>query len=125
METFREQIVRVNGFLSLRCTASGNPPPRIYWYLDGGLILPQGDYVFGSYMHVDGNYSKLEFHNIIICSLKILSNLFLCTGNVVSYLNVSVADVLHGGYYTCLARNILGLKSYSAMIKIYGMIYCL
>jgi len=58
METFHEQIVRINGFLSLRCTASGNPPPRIYWYLDGGLILPQGDYVFGSYMHIDGNYSK-------------------------------------------------------------------
>ncbi|XP_022178264.1 Down syndrome cell adhesion molecule-like protein Dscam2 [Myzus persicae] len=94
METFHEQITRINGFLSLRCTASGNPPPRIYWYLDGGLILPQGDYVFGSYMHVDGN--------------------------VVSYLNVSVADVLHGGYYTCLARNILGLKSHSAMVKIYG-----
>jgi len=58
MEIFHEQIVRINGFLSLRCTASGNPPPRIYWYLDGGLILPQGDYVFGSYMHIDGNYSK-------------------------------------------------------------------
>lgn len=35
-----------------------------------------------------------------------------------------MADVLHGGYYTCLARNILGFKSHSAMIKIYGMIYC-
>lgn len=58
MESFHEQIVRINGFLSLRCTASGNPPPRIYWYLDGGLILPQGDYVFGSYMHIDGNYLK-------------------------------------------------------------------
>lgn len=41
-------------------------------------------------------------------------------GNVVSYLNVSIADVLHGGYYTCLARNILGLKSHSAAVKIYG-----
>lgn len=50
---------------------------------------------------------------------------YVCVGNVVSYLNVSVADVLHGGYYTCLARNILGLKSHSAMIKIYGMINCL
>lgn len=45
---------------------------------------------------------------------------FIFSGNVVSYLNISIADVLHGGYYTCLARNILGLKSYSAMVKIYG-----
>lgn len=59
METFHEQVTRINSFLSLRCTASGNPPPRIYWYLDGGLILPQGDYVFGSYMHVDGNFNKI------------------------------------------------------------------
>ncbi|XP_050422092.1 cell adhesion molecule Dscam2-like [Adelges cooleyi] len=94
LETFSDQIIRLSGFLSLRCTASGNPPPRIYWYLDGGLLLPQGDYVFGSYMHIDGH--------------------------VVSYLNVSIADVLHGGYYTCLARNILGFKSHSSMIKIYG-----
>jgi hypothetical protein len=59
MDIFHDQVIRTNGFLSLRCTASGNPPPRIYWYLDGGLILPQGDYVFGSYMHVDGtsNYN--------------------------------------------------------------------
>ncbi|XP_050520954.1 cell adhesion molecule Dscam2-like isoform X2 [Daktulosphaira vitifoliae] len=91
---FPEQIIQNNGFLSLRCIASGNPPPRIYWYLDGGLLLPQGDYVFGSYMHIDGN--------------------------IVSYLNVSVADVLHGGYYSCLARNILGFRLYSAMVKIYG-----
>lgn len=41
-------------------------------------------------------------------------------GNVVSYLNVSIADVLHGGYYTCLARNVLGFKSHSATVKIYG-----
>ncbi|VVC34250.1 Hypothetical protein CINCED_3A009503 [Cinara cedri] len=93
-DIFHDQVIRTNGFLSLKCTASGNPPPRIFWYLDGGLIMPQGDYVFGSYMHVDGN--------------------------VVSYLNVSIAEVLHGGYYTCLARNILGLKSHSAMVKIYG-----
>lgn len=44
-------------------------------------------------------------------------------GNVVSYLNVSIADVLHGGFYTCMARNILGFKSHSAMVKIYGIAY--
>lgn len=49
------------------------------------------------------------------------TNFIFIKGNVVSYLNVSIADVLHGGYYTCLARNILGLKSHSSMVKIYGM----
>lgn len=67
--------------------------------------------IFVNYIH--------EMHNFI-SNLQIFS-----TGNVVSYLNVSIADVLHGGYYTCLARNILGLKSHSAMIKIYGIDYCL
>lgn len=68
IETFHDQVMRTNGFLSLRCTASGNPPPRIYWYLDGSLILPQGDYVFGSYMHVDGNshISRMNEKNIFI-----------------------------------------------------------
>lgn len=70
LETFHDQVMRNNGFLSLRCTASGNPPPRIYWYLDGGLLLPTGDYVFGSYMHIDGDFCRINLiynvDNIII-----------------------------------------------------------
>jgi hypothetical protein len=79
--------------VSLRCSASGNPPPRITWLLDGGLLVPRG-YVLGSYLD--------------------------SANNVISHLNISSVRVQHGGLYTCVARNVLGAVHHSAMLNIYG-----
>ena len=82
--------------MSLQCTVSGQPPPRVSWQLDGAELPPQllPTYQLGSFV------SR--------------------RGHVVSHLNVSAARVEHGGLYTCLARNILGATQHSAPINVYG-----
>ncbi|GLH10491.1 Protein sidekick [Gryllus bimaculatus] len=91
--TFIEQTLQPGPPVSLRCTASGNPPPRVTWLLDGGDLRPRG-YVLGSYLDA--------------------------SGDVVSHLNISSVRVQHGGLYTCVARNMLGSSQHSATLNIYG-----
>jgi hypothetical protein len=91
--TFIEQTLQPGPPVSLRCSASGNPPPRITWLLDGGELMPRG-YVLGSYLD--------------------------SANNVISHLNISSVRVQHGGLYTCVARNVLGAVHHSAMLNIYG-----
>ncbi|XP_065220187.1 cell adhesion molecule Dscam2-like isoform X2 [Planococcus citri] len=91
---FSEQTLQPGRPVSLKCIASGNPHARILWYLDGGLLFPQGDYILGSY--VDDNE------------------------NVVSHLNISNVRVQHGGLYTCTARNTFGSAQHSALLNIHG-----
>lgn len=94
--TFGEQTLHPGPPVSLRCSASGNPPPRITWLLDGGEISPRG-YVLGSYLD----------HG----------------GDVVSHLNISSVRVQHGGLYTCLVRNVLGAVQHSAPLNVYGKLF--
>ncbi|XP_067002094.2 cell adhesion molecule Dscam1 [Anabrus simplex] len=91
--TFIEQTLQPGPPVSLRCVASGNPPPRITWLLDGGELVPRG-YVLGSFLD--------------------------SAGDVVSHLNISSVRVQHGGLYTCMARNVLGAAHHSATLNIYG-----
>ncbi|XP_075216136.1 cell adhesion molecule Dscam2-like [Lycorma delicatula] len=92
--TFIEQTLQPGVAVSLHCIASGMPPPRVTWLLDGGPLLPRGGYVFGSYLD--------------------------STGDVISHLNITVARVQHGGLYTCIAKNSLGTVQHSAALNIYG-----
>ena len=92
--TFIEQTLQPGPPVSLRCAASGNPPPRITWLLDGGELMPRG-YVLGSFLD--------------------------SAGDVISHLNISSVRVQHGGLYTCVARNVLGAVQHSATLNIYGM----
>ncbi|KAJ8879129.1 hypothetical protein PR048_019735 [Dryococelus australis] len=91
--TFIEQTLQPGPPVSLRCVASGNPPPRFTWLLDAVELLPRS-YVLGSFLDQ--------------------------AGDVVSHLNISSAKVQHGGLYTCVARNLLGAAHHSATLNIYG-----
>nr|CAD7425866.1 unnamed protein product [Timema monikensis] len=91
--TFIEQTLQPGPPVSLRCAASGNPPPRFTWLLDGVVVHPP-EYVLGSFLD--------------------------SAGDVVSHLNISSARVPHGGLYTCIARNMLGAVQHSATLNIYG-----
>ena len=91
--TFIEQTLQPGPPVSLRCSASGIPPPRITWLLDGGELMSRG-YVLGSYLDSENN--------------------------VISHMNISSVRVQHGGLYTCVARNVLGAVQHSAMLNIYG-----
>ncbi|XP_039276122.1 Down syndrome cell adhesion molecule-like protein Dscam2 [Nilaparvata lugens] len=92
--TFIEQTLQPGMTVSLKCVASGNPPPRVSWLLDGGSLLPRGGYVLGSFLS--------------------------SAGLVISHLNITVIRVEHGGLYTCQARNSLGSAQHSASLNIYG-----
>ncbi|XP_063224750.1 cell adhesion molecule Dscam2-like [Bacillus rossius redtenbacheri] len=93
LSTFIEQTLQPGPPVSLRCVASGNPPPRFTWQLDGADVPPRG-YVLGSFLDPEGS--------------------------VVGHLNVSSARVLHGGLYACVARNLLGAVHHSAALNVYG-----
>lgn len=93
VSTFSERTLEPGPPVSLRCTVSGNPPPRISWLLDGGELRPQG-YALGSFLD--------------------------SSGAVVSHLNMTSIRVQHGGVYTCLARNLLGTAQHSAAVNVYG-----
>ncbi|KAI5745326.1 hypothetical protein M8J76_010108 [Diaphorina citri] len=92
-----EQTLNPGLPISLQCVVSGNPPPKISWFLDNTPLSPRSSsgYVIGS--HVDPS-SEL----------------------VISHLNVSSVGVHHGGVYTCIARNILGSVHHSASLNVYG-----
>lgn len=92
--TFIAQTLQPGPAVSLRCTASGSPPPHISWLLDGAELGGSAGLVLGSFL--------------------------ASGGNVISHLNVTSARVHHGGLYTCMATNTAGSASYSAPLNIYG-----
>ncbi|RZF43885.1 hypothetical protein LSTR_LSTR007221, partial [Laodelphax striatellus] len=94
LTTFVEQTIQPGVTVSLRCIAAGNPPPRVTWLLDGGALLPRGQYMLGSFVDA--------------------------AGDVISHLNITNARVQHGGIYTCVAKNSLGSVQHSEPLNIYG-----
>ncbi|KAG8225094.1 hypothetical protein J437_LFUL000073 [Ladona fulva] len=101
MLTFIEQTLQPGPPVSLSCSSSANPAPRIVWKLEGAEIRGGGEdgYSLGSYT-VAGYPSGVM---------------------VVSHLNISSARVIHGGLYTCEASNGVGKPvSHSAALNIYG-----
>ncbi|XP_039277671.1 Down syndrome cell adhesion molecule-like protein Dscam2 [Nilaparvata lugens] len=94
LTTFVEQTIQPGVSVSLRCIAAGHPPPRLTWLLDGGPLLPRGQYMLGSFLDA--------------------------TGDLISHLNITHARVQHGGIYTCQAKNSLGAVQHSEPLNIYG-----
>ncbi|XP_028159942.1 Down syndrome cell adhesion molecule-like protein Dscam2 [Ostrinia furnacalis] len=95
--TFIEQALRAGGAVSLRCAASGAPPPRFTWLLDA---QPLDQY------RTQHRYFISEETSV--------------TGDVVSVLNISAAAAADGGRYSCRAANALGHAEHSARLNIYG-----
>ncbi|XP_046662919.1 Down syndrome cell adhesion molecule-like protein Dscam2 [Homalodisca vitripennis] len=79
--TFIEQTLQPGQPVSLRCIASGNPPPQFSWMLDGGPLLPRGGYILGS--HLDPS------------------------DDVISHLNISGGGGVHPYLNGWVARNVL------------------
>ncbi|XP_053617541.1 cell adhesion molecule Dscam2-like isoform X2 [Plodia interpunctella] len=94
--TFIEQALRAGGSVSLRCAASGSPPPRIGWMLDSQPL------------------DQYHRHRYFISDESSVN------GDVVSILNISSASPEDGGRYTCRASNAKGHHDHSARLNIYG-----
>ncbi|XP_063973280.1 cell adhesion molecule Dscam1 isoform X2 [Diachasmimorpha longicaudata] len=98
--TFIEQALRPGPPVSLRCSATGSPPPSFTWLLDGEPLseLAHGHrYAIGQYVDQ--------------------------SGDVISHLNITSAGAEDGGLYACVARNTLATVDHKARLNIYGPPY--
>nr|XP_049692182.1 Down syndrome cell adhesion molecule-like protein Dscam2 [Helicoverpa armigera] len=98
--TFIEQVLRPGQVVTLKCSATGSPPPHFTWMLDGQPL---------NTMARGHRYSVEQF------ATK--------TNDVVSYLNISAVRSEDGGLYTCRAANSLGEVSHTSRLNIYGPPY--
>ncbi|XP_026739264.1 Down syndrome cell adhesion molecule-like protein Dscam2 [Trichoplusia ni] len=94
--TFIEQALHPGPALALHCAASGSPPPRFTWLLDG---------------------QPVEEHNTPQRSITQFMN---TNGDVVSYLNLTSVRPEDGGRYTCRAHNSRGAVEHSTRLNVYG-----
>ncbi|KAK8757308.1 hypothetical protein V5799_005060, partial [Amblyomma americanum] len=103
--TFEETTVRPGKAVSLRCVASGDPPPRITWMLDGAWPL-------------DSRHGRVRVR---------ANGPDAGTGGsaaeVTSTLSISSTEVQDGGSYSCEASNYAGAASHSARINVYGSVF--
>ncbi|GAB6022583.1 Down syndrome cell adhesion molecule-like protein 1 [Chamberlinius hualienensis] len=94
LEKFTARNVSPSTSVSLKCSASGNPPPVIHWSVDSESLDRQSDI----------------FVNQFVDSL----------GDVVSFLNISRVTVDHSGNYKCLAKNRADQTEHIARLNIFG-----
>ncbi|KAL1110142.1 hypothetical protein AAG570_008219 [Ranatra chinensis] len=93
--SFSEQTLQPGPPLSLKCVATGNPPPQFTWNLDGFSIPDSTRFLVGQYVTVHDE--------------------------VVSHVNISSIKEEDGGEYTCTAKNAVAQISHSARINVYGL----
>uniref|UniRef100_A0A1I8N7N2 Uncharacterized protein n=1 Tax=Musca domestica TaxID=7370 RepID=A0A1I8N7N2_MUSDO len=98
--TFIEQNVRPGPLISLKCSASGSPPPQFSWLLDSQPIMDVS-------LH----------HRFAIGQFVDMS------GDVISHLNISHVRPDDGGLYKCIATNTMGSVEHSARLNVYGPPY--
>ncbi|XP_028161362.1 Down syndrome cell adhesion molecule-like protein Dscam2 [Ostrinia furnacalis] len=94
--TFIEQALHPGPALAMHCAASGSPPPRFTWLLDG---------------------QPVEEHNTPQRSVSQFMN---SNGDVVSYLNITSVRPEDGGRYSCRAHNSRGSVEHSTRLNVYG-----
>ncbi|XP_069692741.1 cell adhesion molecule Dscam2-like [Periplaneta americana] len=94
---FIEQTLQPGSSVSLKCSASGNPTPRISWTLDGFALPHNERLMIGQYVTV--------------------------FGDVISHVNISSVKPDDGGEYECAAENRAGRTAHAARLNVYGLPY--
>ncbi|KAI4469263.1 titin [Holotrichia oblita] len=92
---FSEQTLQPGPSVSLKCVASGNPPPQFTWTLDGFTIPDHPRFLMGQYVTIQDD--------------------------VISHVNISNIKAEDGGEYTCTAHNSVGKISHSARVNVFGI----
>ncbi|KFM72774.1 Down syndrome cell adhesion molecule-like protein Dscam2, partial [Stegodyphus mimosarum] len=88
ISVFPEQTAHPGESISLKCISTGNPAPRVTWYLDGIVI---------------GRTGRIT-----------LSDYVTDHGHVVSFFNITEIRVEDGGEYKCQVSNDVGSTSHAA-----------
>ncbi|XP_055380718.1 cell adhesion molecule Dscam2 isoform X2 [Condylostylus longicornis] len=94
---FSEQTLQPGPTVSLKCVATGNPPPQFVWTLDGFHIPDNSRFVVGQYVTIHDD--------------------------VISHVNITNVKEEDGGEYSCTAQNSIGKVTHSAKVNIYGLPY--
>ncbi|XP_046662354.1 Down syndrome cell adhesion molecule-like protein Dscam2 isoform X5 [Homalodisca vitripennis] len=94
---FSEQTLQPGPAVSLKCVATGNPPPQFIWTLDGFPVPDNSRFLVGQYVTIHDD--------------------------VISHVNISHLKEEDGGEYTCTAKNSVAHVSHSAKINVYGLPY--
>ena len=141
LEVFTERQLPVGSSISLKCLAFGNPLPQITWDLDDqpldsvssapGLLtdsgVSNGNAVLDSTLMTRSDMLAAASTNSIQNSAASLANelnnmrigdYVTSDGLVVSFVNISYIESLHGGLYRCSAYSELGVVSHQAEIRI-------
>ncbi|KAF4524305.1 hypothetical protein B566_EDAN005361 [Ephemera danica] len=90
---FSEQTLQPGPAVSLKCVATGNPPPQFVWTLDGFPVPDNNRFLVGQYVTIHDD--------------------------VISHVNISSLREEDGGEYTCTARNSVAQVGHSARINVY------
>ncbi|XP_024944983.1 Down syndrome cell adhesion molecule-like protein Dscam2 isoform X2 [Cephus cinctus] len=98
--TFIKQALRPGPPVSLRCSATGSPPPSFTWFLDGESLSE----INAGHRYAIGQYVDQS-------------------GDVISHLNITSARAEDGGLYSCVATNTLATVEHKARLNIYGPPY--
>ncbi|XP_071040308.1 cell adhesion molecule Dscam1 isoform X2 [Parasteatoda tepidariorum] len=96
--TFPEKTVRPGSFVSLLCISNGNPTPQVKWTLDGLWTLSSRPGI-------------------------VVSTYLSTGGDVISYVNITSADVTDSGVYTCTVFNEAGSTSHSRRLNVFGSVF--
>lgn len=119
--TFIEQALRPGPPVSLRCSATGSPPPSFTWLLDGEPLSE----IASGHRFVSGSPS---INNPLLNRCTMAGWLYRYaigqyvdqSGDVISHLNISSAGAEDGGLYACVAANTLATVEHKARLNIYG-----
>ncbi|XP_046646636.1 Down syndrome cell adhesion molecule-like protein Dscam2 isoform X3 [Daphnia pulicaria] len=101
VHTFNEQTLVPGPFVTLRCSAVGNPAPDISWLLDRQPLAFQ------------------QLSDARLTQNQVVSS----GGETTGHLNISSAQVEDGGEYTCVAKNLAGQATHSSRLNVYGLPY--
>ncbi|CAH1168788.1 unnamed protein product [Phyllotreta striolata] len=94
---FSEQTLQPGPTVSLKCVATGNPPPQFMWTLDGFPIPDHPRFLVGQYVTIQDD--------------------------VISHVNITNIKAEDGGEYMCTAHNSVGKIAHSARVNVYGLPY--
>lgn len=98
LETFEERTLQPGPSISLKCVASGSPLPEIRWTLDG-VEVPK--------------HERIQVGDFIAAR----------NGDVTSHVNISNVRADDGGYYSCTAKNKIGIVKHGGRLNIFGVPY--
>lgn len=101
---FSEQTLQPGPTVSLKCVATGHPPPQFVWKLDG---FPVRLY-FLSFLNIKiSNFPSLP-QQIPDSSRFLVGQYVTVHDDVISHVNISNIKEEDSGEYTCIAQNNIG-----------------